>query len=50
MIADFYVCLECLHIEFGEVAGEELKFCPKCNSKILQVYTSTEAQHLIMDT
>jgi len=49
MIADFYVCPKCLYIEFGEVAGEELKFCPKCSSKILQVYASSEAQHLIMD-
>jgi len=49
MIADFYVCPKCLYIELGETAEEELKSCPKCSSKILQVYASAEAQHLIMD-
>ncbi len=49
MIADFYVCPECLYIEFGEVVGEELKSCPKCGNDILSVYASLEAQHLIMD-
>ena len=49
MIADFYVCPNCLHVEFGEIVEEDLKSCPKCGSEVLRVYTSGEAQHLIID-
>jgi len=49
VIADFYLCPNCLHIEFGEIVEEDLKTCPKCGNEVLRVYASGEAQHLIMD-